>query len=379
MKVGFGSTVWFRLQQNSHMDGIGYYSKELYRNLASCAEVQQLMPVVFGSRGSSTLDGHQVKNLPSYRFEASWSAVSGMSFFGTSSMTSAIDIFHSPDHYTPRFKQIPVVATLMDAIPLSHPQWTSQRARKLKNWMWRKSGHWADHIVTISEFSKYEIVRYFGIDADKISVIPLGVDECYFERLSDDKVEHIVADLNLPDRFFLFVGTLQPRKNIERILDAHEALPPALRKETPLLIVGRNGWGADALVARLIANGSDGEIRWLQNVGELAKRVLMQRATALLFPSLLEGFGLPVLEGFASQTPVITSNATSLPEVAGDAALIVDALSVPALSEAMVTLAREEAVRRDLVVKGLLRARQFTWEKCARQTVQVYDRVLSTC
>lgn len=361
------------------MDGIGHYSRELYRNLASCHEVQQLVPVVFGPRGSNLLEGSPVKCLPSYRIEASWSAASGMRFFGASSLCSSIDIFHSPDHYTPRFKHTPVVATLMDAIPLSHPQWVNQRARKLKNWLWRQSGHWADHIVTISEFSKHEIVRYFGIDADKISVISPGVDASYFERLSGDKAEQIVADLNLPERFFLFVGTLQPRKNIERILDAHEALPPALRKAMPLLVVGRNGWGAEALVARLMANGLDGEIRWLQNVGEVEKRVMMQRATVLVFPSLLEGFGLPVLEGFASQTPVITSNVTSLPEVAGDAAWLVNPLSVPALSEAMVTLAREEAVGRELVARGLMRARQFTWGACARQTVEVYDRVLSKC
>ena len=379
MRVGFGSTVWSRLQQNSHMDGIGYYSKELCRNLTSCAEVQKLVPVVFGSRGSSMLEGNQVKNLPNYRFEASWSAASGMSFFGASSLCNLIDIFHAPDHYTPHFKHIPVVATLMDAIPLSHPQWASQRARNLKNWLWRKSGHWADHIVTISEFSKNEIVRCFGIDDDKISVIPLGVDECYFDRLSVDTVDQVVSDLNLPERFFLFVGTLQPRKNIERILDAHEALPPALRKAIPLLVVGRNGWGSDALIARLTANGSDGEIRWLKNVGELAKRVMMQRATALVFPSLVEGFGLPVLEGFASQTPVITSNVTSIPEVAGDAALMVDPLNVRALSDAMWTLTREDAVRRDMVVKGLMRARQFSWGACARRTVEVYEKVISKC
>ncbi len=249
--------------------------------------------------------------------------------------------------------------------------------RRFKNWLWLHSSRWARHIITISDFSREEIVRHFGIASDRISVVHNGVDERYFERLSGDAAEHAVAGLNLPERFFMFVGTFQPRKNIERIVDAHEALPAALRKAVPLLIVGRNGWGADALVARLTAYGPDGDVRWLQNVGDVAKRVMMQRATALVFPSLLEGFGLPVLEGFASQTPVITSNVTSLPEVAGDAAWLVNPYSVPALTEAMVTLAREDAVGRDLVAKGLVRARQFTWDACARQTVQVYEQVLS--
>ena len=150
----------------------------------------------------------------------------------------------------------------------------------------------------------------------------------------------------------------------------------ALRPEVPLLIVGRNGWGSDALVARLRAYGPHGQVRWLQNVGDVTKRVLMQRATALVFPSLFEGFGLPVLEGFASQTPVITSNVSSLPEVAGDAAWMVDPYSVSALTEAMVTLARDEAVGRQLVPKGLERARAMTWQQCAQKTLQVYEHVL---
>lgn len=182
--------------------------------------------------------------------------------------------------------------------------------------------------------------------------------------------------MKLPERFFLFVGTFQPRKNIDRIIDAHEQLPPHLRKTIPLLIVGQNGWGSDSLVARLKACANGGEVRWLQHVDDMAKRVLMQKAIALVFPSLLEGFGLPVLEGFASQTPVITSNTSSLPEVAGNAAWMVDPYDVNAITEAMATLARDEAVACDLVTKGLERARTFTWDTCATQTEGVYTRVL---
>lgn len=377
MRVGVGATVWSRGVCSGHIDGIGHYTQELYRHLAALGGDHLLVPVAFGQSGSRSVDGNIVSYLPRYSTSAFWSAVSGMSFYGGDSLSTAVDLFHATDHYTPNFKHIPVVATLMDAIPLSHPQWANQSARKIKNWLWRQSGQWAQRVITISDYSRQEIARHFGIAEEKISVTPLGVDERYFERLCGEKAEQAVAGLNLPERFFMFVGTFQPRKNIERIVDAHEALPTALRKAVPLLIVGRNGWGADELVARLTAYGPDGDVRWLQNVGDVAKRVMMQRATALVFPSLLEGFGLPVLEGFASQTPVITSNVTSLPEVAGNAAWLVDPYSVPAMTEAMVTLAREDAVGRDLVAKGLVRARQFTWDACARQTVQVYEQVLS--
>jgi alpha-1,3-rhamnosyl/mannosyltransferase len=166
-------------------------------------------------------------------------------------------------------------------------------------------------------------------------------------------------------------------------------LPLALRQAFPLIIVGRNGWGSQELVNRLNAYGSGGAggsngssgsaslVRWLQNVDDVAKRVLLQKATALVFPSLIEGFGLPVLEGFASQTPVITSNCSSLPEVAGDAAWLVDPYNVAAMTEAMATLARDESVGQGFVTKGLARARTFTWQTCAQKTIKVYEQVLN--
>jgi alpha-1,3-rhamnosyl/mannosyltransferase len=186
-----------------------------------------------------------------------------------------------------------------------------------------------------------------------------------------------VAKYRLPEQYFLFVGTLQPRKNVERLLDAHAALPPALQRSVPLLVVGRHGWGCERLVSRLKAHVEGGSVRWLQNVTDLEKRVMLQRSTALVFPSLLEGFGLPVLEGFASQTPVITSNTTSLPEVAADAAWLVNPLSVPDLTQAMAGLATQSNLREQFVSRGLIRARQFTWESCAAATVQVYQTVLN--
>jgi alpha-1,3-rhamnosyl/mannosyltransferase len=207
-------------------------------------------------------------------------------------------------------------------------------------------------------------------------VTPLGVDERYFDRLSGNAAEHVLSQYALPDQFFIFIGTLQPRKNVERIVQAHEMLPAALRTQCPLLIVGRNGWGCDELVSKLNTGQPNGPVRWLQNINDFEKRVMMQHATALVFPSLLEGFGLPVLEGFASQTPVITSNTSSLPEVAGDAAWTLDPTNVHSIAEAMQTLATDQALARHFVQKGLARANMFTWDACAERTLKVYEQVL---
>lgn len=375
MKVGFGSTVWGRGLANYQLDGIGYYTQEVFRRLDH--DRVQLRPVVFGHAGAEQIDGHQTIRLGRYSASAAVAAVSGLPFAGSGLLAKQVDIFHATDHYTPKLKGVPVVATLMDAIPLSHPQWVSSRLRGLKNWLWRTSGHWADQVITISDFSRTEVAKHFGIPESRITVTPLGVDDRYFERLSGDAAEAVLGKYGVPERFFVFVGTLQPRKNVERIVQAHEALPAALRAQCPLLIVGRNGWGCDDLVAKLNACTADGPVRWLQSVNDFEKRVLMQHSTALVFPSLFEGFGLPVLEGFASQTPVITSNSTSLPEVAADAAWMLDPMDVHAMADAMATLATDVALARDFAAKGLARARTFTWDACAAQTLKVYEQVLS--
>lgn len=375
MKVGFGATVWGRGLASQHLDGIGYYTQEVFRRLDH--DSAQLRPVVFGDVGAEKIDGLQAIRMWRYSVSAGLSALSGLPFVGSGLLAKEVDIFHATDHYTPKLRCVPVVATLMDAIPLSHPQWVSQRLRGLKNWLWRTSGQWADHVITISDFSRTEVAKHFRIPESRITVTPLGVDDRYFERLSGDASEAVLHKYGVPERFFIFVGTLQPRKNVERIVLAHEALPAALRAQCPLLIVGRHGWGCDDLVAKLNAYDADGPVRWLQGVDDFEKRVLMQRSTALVFPSLFEGFGLPVLEGFASQTPVITSNSTSLPEVAADAAWMLDPMDVYAMADAMATLARDQSLAKDFVAKGLQRARSFTWDACAAQTLKVYERVLS--
>jgi alpha-1,3-rhamnosyl/mannosyltransferase len=265
----------------------------------------------------------------------------------------------------------------MDSIPLSHPQWVNQFLRGSKNWLWRQSGHWAQHVITISEFSRFEVSKHFGIPESRITVTPLGVDDRYYERLSEDDINKVICKFETPKQFFIFVGTLQPRKNVERIIQAHENLPADLRAEFPLLIVGRNGWGCSELVGKLNSGMYKGLVRWLHNVNDFEKRALLQASTALVFPSLFEGFGLPVLEGFASQIPVITSNNSSLPEVAGDAALLVDATSVYEIADAMATLATNKKLSQNLIEKGLKRAHQFTWDECALKTIKVYEQVLS--
>lgn len=377
MKVGFGTTALARSSAHGGVDGIGSYTRELGRALLAQGGID-LVPAGFGAvagddvfpgaRPSVNLGRHEVATV--LGAVTPWTAVDEKAL-----RAEHVDVFHATDHLIPKLSATPVIATLMDAIPLSHPEWTTIRLAALRRWLLRRSGTWADHVITISDYSKQEIVEHFGIAPERISVVPLGVHPRFFERIDRTGRDEVLKRLGLPAQFFLCVGTLQPRKNLERVLDAHASLPVDLRRGVPLVIVGRAGWGCGHLVARLRAEG-DGSVRWLQYLPDHDVRALMQSASALVFASLCEGFGLPVVEAFASGLPVVASNTTSVPEVAGHAAILVDPLRIDEIADGMRMIVEQPGKADALREAGLTRARALNWLACAQKTLAVYETVL---
>ncbi len=376
MRVGYGVTVLARCLASGGLDGIGSYTRELMKRFANDSSVD-LRPMSYGYSFPHGLNiAHETLTYGSFKRSVAISAVSGLPFRGSTRLAEKIDLMHATDHLIPNLGKIPVVATLMDAIPLSHPEWVSMNLRAVKNALWRRSARWASHVITISEYSKQEIEKHFGISAEKISVIPLGVDERWFRSIAAGTMESTLSRYGLPENFFLSVGTLQPRKNIGRVIDAYCSLPPGIKNEVPLVIVGRAGWQCDEIVEALSSESYGNSVVWLKHLPDDDLLALMKAATALVFPSLYEGFGLPVLEAFAAGTPVITSNRTSLPEVAGDAALLVDPMDISSISAAMQRLLEEPSLADILREKGSVRAHAHSWDRTASMTLDVYRQVL---
>ncbi len=379
MRIGFGVTVLAAGLQTGEVDGIGAYTKELAAALLREPGVE-LLPLSFGvpfpEPNAPPLAAPLL--LPPYAPLACLSACTPLSFPSAKARAREFDLFHAPDHYIPCWPRLPTVATLMDAIPLSHPEWARARGRRLKNWLWRRTARWARHIITISEHSRREIIAHFHLPPERVSVIPLGVDQRYFIPIKEPLRAEIRAKLELPPRFFLFVGTLQPRKNVARIVAAHQLLPRALRREIPLVVVGRAGWDCKELLAQLARGEEERVCRWLGHLPDLELRALLQSGTALVFPSLAEGFGLPVAEAFASGLPVITANSTALPEVAGKAALLVDPLEIEEIAAAMTRLILEPELAATLREKGLIRARSLSWTQCAAKTMSLYRQIAAS-
>jgi len=377
IKVGFGVTVLERAQSVGGIDGIGIYTNELLNQFSKLDQQLSLYPFTVGvSKLEQNLFNSDAFRFPNFKFSVFNSSLTWLPFIGGTKFAAPLNIIHATDHYIPYVGKTPLVATLMDAIPITNPEWTTSGYRTIKNYFWKRTASWADRIITISEFSKMQISESFNIPKDKITVTPLGVDKIWFKELPDSLIANVATKYQLKKDFFLFVGTIQPRKNVSRLVEAYLSLPDAIKKNTSLIIVGRDGWGCDDLVHKLSSYHFGNSIRWLNHIPHDDLIPLMKSAKALVYPTLYEGFGLPVLEAFASKVPVISSNTTSIPEVAEDAALLIDPTDSSSLSLGMQKIIEHPTLSSDLIKKGYLRALDFTWENTAIKTIDVYNQVL---
>jgi alpha-1,3-rhamnosyl/mannosyltransferase len=356
------------------LDGIGVYTRALLQHLpeAGCQVLPYSYPRLRGGAPGELTVG---KPMPR-PFELQTALDLATPRFVRQKIDA--DIFHATDYRVVRMR-CPVVATLHDALPIRYPEWCNPRQRRLKNWLQVKAARKAQRIIAPSHFVVPELVECFGVDERRISVVHQGVDEAWMTPPNQNHVTVTLQMNRLRPGYFLFVGTLQPRKNIERVIDAYLALPQAVRQERQLVIVGSAGWRCEALVAKINAAREKRErVKWLNKLTKPEHlRHIYAGAGVFVFPSLYEGFGIPLVEAFAAGIPVVTSNTSSLPEVSQGAALEVDPLSVDEISSAMLTLVEDQFLRRRCIDAGRARAAQLTWRHTAQRTAAVYQSVLS--
>lgn len=370
VKVAFGTTLLDRGLNNPKqdgIDGIGQYCQELLEQYQKISIPPLIAPYSFGQHQSqcgATL-------LPSY----SKHVIGALSHIHSEAFFKDVDLIHSTDQFIPIVNK-PLLATVMDVIPLSHPQFLKSKSRHLKSFLWKKLTQRADRIITISEFSKTEITKHLGFSENQIDVIPLGVGERYFQRVSEIDKQATLKALGITSPFFLFLGSIQPRKNLVRLLEAHAKLPRSLAQEYPLVIAGKLAWDDGQTVASIKRAVSEGRAKWLNYISEEQKLCLLQSATGLAFVTLYEGFGLPITEAFASELPVITSNCTSMPEVAEEAAIIVNPLNPSQITDALLSLIEDSALASHLKTLGKKRSQLFSWEENARKTLSIYQKMI---
>ncbi len=284
-------------------------------------------------------------------------------------------LYHEPN-YVPLPYQGPLVITVCDLSCFDHPETHPKERVALFQRDLPKAIERADHIIVISHATGAALQRWFNVDASRITNTYLAADPRFKPR-SVARLTPDLASLGLtPGGYILSVGTLEPRKNLSALFAAYAGLPDALRQRYPLAVAGMSGWNTEGLMQSAQALLARGELRLLGYVPDALIPPLYAGAAAFCYPSRYEGFGLPALEAMASGVPVLTSNTTSLPEVVGDAGLMVDPDDVDGLRERLRQLLEDRAFADSLGQLGLVRAQTFSWERCAQETFAVYQKVM---
>ena len=287
-----------------------------------------------------------------------------------------VEVFHGPAYVLPQYIHAPAVLGAADAIALTHPHLcTRGTASHLKRFL-AKSCRLAGRIVAPTEASARALERVADAAPEKLRVVPHGIDERF--KVIEDRaaLEEFRRAQGLPARFAMFVGQVEPKKNLVQLVKAFFAARMNRRLEHKLLIVGKLGWKWKPLVREVRGLGQGANILFTGYLPDEALPPMYNLAEALLFPSIVEGFGLPALEAAACGCPVLTSRDPALVEVSGEAGLAVDAASLPRLREGIELILTDDHLRSRLREAGPPRAAAFTWKRTARETLDVYRELL---
>ncbi|MGO8703709.1 MAG: glycosyltransferase family 4 protein [Candidatus Brocadiia bacterium] len=288
----------------------------------------------------------------------------------------APDVLHHLLYVHYPFRRGPSLATIYDLVPLLFPQWIPKEVRAGLRPTFRFARNCAAVIAT-SENTRQDVHRQLHVPLDRIHVVPLAADEVFTPEPDPALVRERLAPCGLADRpFLLYAGRLEPRKNIPGLVRAYARVRSESPGAAPLLVLaGAKGWSYEPIFREVERLGLANEVRHLQAPDDATQAALMNAALALVYPSFYEGFGLPPLEAMACGCPVIASNNSSLPEVVADAAIQVDPRDEPALAQAMRAVVTRPELRASLRERGLRRAKLFSWDRVARETLDVYARV----
>jgi len=353
----------------ARLTGAGVYAASMLAALALRGEVGLEVFVAPGSAPALAAHGlelHPVRAAGLGRASRiAWTHLAA----GRAARAAGADLLHGVHYELPRRRRLPQVVTVHDLTLVTHPEWHEPSKVRFFGWAMRRAVAVAERVLCVSANTARDLATHLHVDAERIDVTPLGTD---LRPASEQAVTGLRQRLGVDGPYVLGLGTLEPRKDLPALVRAFAALAG----EVPhtLVLAGLAGWGAGAVAEAIASSGVRDRILLAGYVPEADKAALFTGADLFCYPSRYEGFGLPVLEAMACGTPVVTTTGGSLPEVAGDAALLVEPGDADALAVAIGKLVGDRGERVALVQRGLVRAAGFTWNHCAALTAAAYRR-----
>jgi len=360
--------------------GIGRYGVDLINHLAKILQADDEMFVFFHkSFDRGFLSKHENLTLINKYTHVKSNVLRKAIFLPFSIRRLKMDLFHGVDHIGIPFlyqsKTCQYVVTIHDLITRIYPRSFPIKQRMVQNTLLPRILSKADKIIVDSRSTKNDVKKFYPQHAEKVKVIYAGVESQFYPR-SQREVERILKKYHLDFKYFFFLGTLEPRKNILRLIEAFIKWKREGNVEHRLVITGRKGWFYKEILEKIQKSAHSQDIIFTDFVDDEDLPFLYSGAEMFLYPSLYEGFGLPVLEAMACGTPVVTSNLSSLPEVTGEAGLLIDPLNVEEIVLAMEKLSRDRKTLDELQKRGLERAKLFSWERAAKETMELYKEML---
>lgn len=370
MRIGIDATAL-----PSPLFGAGNYIAELIRALTHLDETNEYL-VFTKPTHKSLFDSARAEiipaSLPSRIMRIGWE----QTFLPLLVKRHRIDLLHSPHYTIPLVKFCPTVVTFHDMIFFLHPEMHLYYKRLFFRSIIPLSARIADAIVAASENTRSDIIKLMGVSGQKVHTIPYGISPIFHPVTDPEELCRARAKYELPEKYFIYVGNFEPRKNIPGLIRAFARLRP---KDINcwLVLAGTRGWQDSAIFSTLEELNLADRVLLPGFISQADLPAIYSSSIALVYPSRYEGFGLPVLEAMACGAPVITSNISSMPEIVGDAGILIDPTDEDELADAMHRVSSNNGLRAQLAGTGINRAKSFSWDRAARETLSVYSNILS--
>ena len=369
MKIGVDARLLSR-----PLSGIGRYTLEMCKSLSKidglALHLYSPAPVKPEFFSEISFENYRFKNLESGILRQLWSET----YLPMWARQDDVDVFWGPAHRLPRLlpKSMPCVVTIHDLVWKHAGETMRPLSRKLEQYQMPHAVRMADYVVADSEATALDVAEEFTFAKDKLAIVPLGSS-----FVGGEEPAQLPGELEIDFPYILFVGTLEPRKNLARLLSAYAALGPDVKAQAKLVIVGAEGWGGVDILETIAQLEMEKNVKLIGYSDDAILTTLYANALFLVMPSLYEGFGLPLVEAMTHGTPVLTANNSSMPEVAGDAGLLVEATDVDAITAGLEQLITDIPLRNRLAANARINARRFDWDRSAQKIAQIFECVIS--